>query len=89
MLHFFNLRAGLPPSGKCFGWDGWIEGSATGNFMMGIGSLLQTGTQDSVLRANLEMVVAGIRAAQASNGWLWAFNESNLWTDNLPDYCAG
>lgn len=21
-------------------------------------------------------------------GWIWAFNETDIWSDNLPDYCA-
>ena len=33
---------------------------------------------------------SGIRSYQnSSTGWLWAFNETDLDADNLPDYCAG
>lgn len=89
MLHWFADRAGAPPVGQCFGWDGWIKGSATGNYLMGAGSFLQY-VDDSALRASVEMVVAGIRQYQnTTSGWLWAFNETDIDADNLPDYCAG
>ena len=76
-------------SGQCFGWGGWIPGSEAGNFLMGAGSFLHH-VEDAALRAAVEMVVAGIRSFQdPSTGWVWAFNESSLNEDNLPDYCAG
>lgn len=35
MLFFFAQRAGIQnPEGYCFGWDSWIKGSATGNYLM-------------------------------------------------------
>jgi len=91
MLYWFRDRSGQPqPNGsQCFGWDGWIKGSATGNFLMGSGSYLQWAS-DAKLAANVQAVVDGIGASQdPRTGWLWAFNESDIDADNLPDYCAG
>ena len=90
MLFFFYDRAGqqAPPGAQCFGWDEWIKGSATGNYLMGAGSYLQW-ARDDVLAARVQQVVDGIKALQEPDGWLWAFNESDIWSDNLPDYCAG
>ena len=90
MLYFFYKRAGQTPpsSAQCFGWDEWIKGSATGNFLMGAGSYLQW-VADPVLAARVQQVVDGIAALQEPDGWIWAFNESDIWSDNLPDYCAG
>jgi len=90
MLYFFYERARIaPPVGaQCFGWDEWIKGSATGNYLMGAGSYLQN-AQDATLTARVQQVVDGIGALQEPNGWLWAFNESDIDADNCPDYCAG
>jgi hypothetical protein len=89
MLHFFGVRAGAPnPPGQCFGWDEWIKGSATGNYLMGAGSALRW-LNDTALRAGVETVIAGISGyADPTTGWLFAFNESDIGKDNLPDYCA-
>lgn len=91
MLYWFAYRAGNPnPPGQCFGWGGWIKGSETGNFLMGAGGALQW-TEDALLRANVNTVVAGIRKFQdPTTGWLWAWEESDMMdnADNLPDYCA-
>jgi hypothetical protein len=89
MLYWFYERAKKPiPAGaQCFGWDGWIKGSATGNYLMGAGSYLQW-AEDATLRENVRTVVDGIVSLQESNGWVWAFNESDIDTDNYPDYCA-
>ena len=78
MLYWFAWRAGnQSPPGQCFGWDGWIKGSACGNFLMGAGSALQW-TNDTGLRANVNQVVAGIRSSQdPQTGWLWAWKESD------------
>lgn len=86
MLVFFAERANKPSNGKCFGWDMWIKGSATGNFLMGAGSYLQW-AKDDTLRARVQSVVDGITSYQEPNGWMFAFNESDIGTDNLPDYC--
>ena len=86
MLVFFAERANKPSTGQCFGWDLWIKGSATGNYLMGAGSYLQW-SEDDTLRARLQSVVDGIIAYQEPNGWMFAFNESDIGTDNLPDYC--
>lgn len=89
MLVFFAKRAGIVnPPGQCFGWDEWIKGSATGNFMMGAGNALRWAANETQLMTNLQTVINGIQAYQAPDGWLWAFNESDIITDNLPDYCA-
>jgi hypothetical protein len=77
------------PEGQCYGWDGWIKGSAAGNFLMGAGSTLRW-RDDATLAANARTVVEGIaQYADNRTGWLWAFNESDIIADNLPDYCAG
>jgi hypothetical protein len=93
MLYWFNWRAtgNQTPPGQCFGWDGWIKGSATGNYLMGAGSALQW-TESPALRASVAAVVAGIRQFQdPATGWLWAWKESDMVdnADNMPDYCAG
>ncbi len=87
MLHFFSLRAGAAPVGACFGWDEWIKGSATGNFLMGVGGALRW-MDDAALSAAAATVVEGIAQYAMPDGWLWAFNESDIGADNLPDYCA-
>ena len=89
MLYWFYMRAGkTPPNGsQCFGWDGWIKGSATGNFMMGAGSYL-TWARDDALQAGVQSVVDGIASLKSPTGWLWAFDEADIDADNLPDYCA-
>ena len=88
MLHFFGARAGQAPPGQCFGWDEWIKGSAAGNYLMGAGGALRWLANDTQLRANVETVVAGIAGYAQPNGWVWAFNETDIGADNLPDYCA-
>lgn len=88
MLLFFAKRAGVAnPPGVCFGWDAWIKGSAAGNYLMGAGGALRW-IDDLELRTNVQTVVNGIRAYAEPDGWLWAFNETNIGYDNLPDYCA-
>ena len=92
MLYWFAWRSGANISNaQCFGWDGWIKGSATGNYLMGAGSYLQW-AEDAELRAGVERVVGGIREYQDNEtGWVWAWKESDMMdaADNLPDYCAG
>ena len=89
MLHFFAVRAGAPsPPGQCWGWGGWIEGSEAGNFLMGAGSALRW-VDDAALTAGVQTVLEGVSAYRdPTTGWLWAFNESDVLNDNLPDYCA-
>ena len=88
MLFFFAERAGVPnPPGQCYGWGGWIRGSEAGNFLMGAGNAIRW-TNDTLLRANAEAIVAGITEYAQPNGWAWAFNESDITQDNSPDYCA-
>jgi len=91
MLHFFAQRAGRPlANSTCYGWGGWIPGSEAGNFLMGAGSALRwlaPGSQPA-LAAAVAAVVDGIADYASPNGWAWAFNESQIGDDNLPDYCA-
>jgi hypothetical protein len=89
MLHFFAQRFGSQqPVGDCYGWDEWIKGSATGNYLMGAGGALRW-LEDAELRARVESVIAGIaQYADPTTGWLWAFDEKDIGSDNLPDYCA-
>lgn len=89
MLFFFAQRAGVAnPPGQCFGWGEWIKGSEAGNYLMGAGNALRF-LNDSALAANVAAVVQGIAGyADPVTGWLWAFNESAIGDDNLPDYCA-
>ena len=94
MLYYFRQRASPggrepPPNSSCFGWDGWLHGSAAGAFMMGAGSALQWANH-SLLSTNLDTIVNGMRAlSDGTTGWVWAFNETDLGTDNYPDYVAG
>lgn len=87
MLYYFRQRAspgGLtPPSNStCFGWDGWLHGSAAGAFLMGAGGTLQW-AENPTLASNVAQIVTAMRALQDSHtGWVWAFNESDLGTDN-------
>jgi hypothetical protein len=55
---------------------------------MGGGSYLQW-AEDAELRASIQSVVDGIAALREPNGWTMAFNESDIDSDNNPDYCAG
>lgn len=83
------MRAGKTPpaNSTCFGWGGWIKGSETGNYLMGAGNYLAW-ADDPALRAGVQSVVDGISALRSPTGWLWAFDESDIWANNLPDYCA-
>ena len=54
---------------------------------MGAGSYLQWAT-DPTLQAAVQQVVDGIVELQEPNGWVFAFNETNIDSDNLPDYCS-
>jgi hypothetical protein len=87
MLHFFAMRATNQTNvGQCYGWGGWIEGSETGNFLMGAGGALRW-VDDAQLRNNTAQVVNGIAQYASQDGWIFAFNESAISYDNLPDYC--
>ena len=89
MLYWFAQRAGVAnASGQCFGWGGWIKGSETGNFLMGAGNAIRWAPAETALRAAAAQVVEGIKGYAQPNGWAWAFNESEITFDNLPDYCA-
>lgn len=74
MLFFFAKRAGVSnPAGQCFGWDEWIKGSATGNYLMGAGGALRF-ADSPLLRANVQSVVDGIKLYGEPDGWLWVSN---------------
>ena len=55
---------------------------------MGMGNALRW-TDAPALQAAAGAILAGIANYSQPNGWLFAFNESSIWLDNLPDYCAG
>ena len=54
---------------------------------MGGGSYLQW-AEDEQLRSNIQSVVDGIASLREPNGWTYAFNESDIDSNNNPDYCA-
>jgi hypothetical protein len=86
----FAVRAGVQnPPGKCFGWGGWIPGSEAGAALMGMGNALRWTDNAPNLAANAAQILSGIANYSQPNGWLFAFNESLISADNLPDYCAG
>ena len=88
MLFPFRQRAGLPNPGQCFGWDcpvNWIEGSTAALFLMGAGNHLRW-EEHAQLRAMMNAVVSGIKECAQPNGFIMGFNESELVTDEHPDY---
>eukprot|EP01116_Phalansterium_solitarium_P006662 TRINITY_DN19003_c0_g1_i1.p1 TRINITY_DN19003_c0_g1~~TRINITY_DN19003_c0_g1_i1.p1 ORF type:complete len:776 (-),score=231.31 TRINITY_DN19003_c0_g1_i1:217-2544(-) len=87
MLYWYNKRAGLPnpPNASSFGWDNWVTGSYVGEFLMGAGGTLRF-QENATLRAMVDASIAGIKAAQADNGFIMAFPEDQIWYNNLPDY---
>lgn len=88
LLYNFRKRAGLPNPGHCVGWDctaDWVEGSLAGLFMMGAGGVLRW-VEVPQLRANLDALIDGIEECTEPSGYLMAFNESALATDEHPDY---
>lgn len=89
MLYFFAERAGVQnPPGKCYGWGGWIRGSEAGNFLMGASNAIRWAPNETRLMNNTRQVVDGIQGYAQPNGWAFAFDESEITYDNLPDYCA-
>lgn len=95
LLYQFRKRgAGLPncppnpPGAKCFGWDcgdDWVEGSAAGLFLMGAGGHLRW-QENPTLRALLDQLVQGIANCSQPNGYIMAFPEDTLDSDEHPDY---
>lgn len=87
MMYWYNKRAGLPnpPDAKSFGWDNWVTGSYVAEFLMGSGGVLRF-QENATLRALFNAAVAGIKKAQAADGFVMAFPEDQIWYDNLPDY---
>lgn len=54
-------------------------------FLMGAGNSLKWTTNDT-LRAALDELVDGIANCSEADGWIMAFNQSNLPLDEHPDY---
>jgi hypothetical protein len=88
LLFNFRKRAGLPNPGKCVGWDcrtDWIEGSLAGLFLMGAGGHLRW-VEHPALRAMMDELIDGIENCTEPDGYLAAFPQAKLATDEHPDY---
>lgn len=88
LLFNFRKRAGLPNPGKCWGWDchvDWIEGSPAGLFLMGAGGHLRW-REIPELRAMMDALIDGIEECQEPDGWLSAYTQAKMATDEHPDY---
>ena len=89
ILYDFRRRAGnASPPGACHGWDctiDWIEGSIAGLFLMGAGGHLRW-TEHAQLREMMDAVIDGIENCTESDGYLAAFPQIKLATDEHPDY---
>ena len=89
VLFDFRKRAGNPsPPGACHGWDctaDWIEGSIAGLFLMGAGGHLRW-EENAQLREMMDSVIDGIANCSEPDGYLAAFAQAKLATDEHPDY---
>ena len=89
MLFQFRKRAGnANPPGQCHGWDcqaDWIEGSIAGLFLMGAGGHLRW-VEHPQLRAMMDALIDGIENCTEADGYLAAFTQAKLATDEHPDY---
>jgi hypothetical protein len=90
LLFQFRKRAGLPqpPGAACVGWDcraDWIEGSLAGLFLMGAGGHLRW-VEHPQLRSMMDALIDGIEACAEPDGYLAAFTQAKLATDEHPDY---
>jgi hypothetical protein len=90
MLFQFRKRADIPnpPNATCIGWDctsDWIEGSIAGLFLMGAGGHLRW-TEDTQLRQMMNDLIDGIESCAEPDGYLAAFDQTKLATDEHPDY---
>lgn len=90
LLWNFRKRAGVPqpPGARCIGWDcraNWIEGSLAGAFLMGAGGTLRW-MEHPVLRSMMDELIEGIANCSEPDGYLAAFAQSALATDEHPDY---
>ena len=90
LLFNFRKRANQtqPPNAHCIGWDctaDWIEGSPAGLFLMGAGGHLRW-REIPALRAMMDALIDGIESCSEPDGWLAAFTQAKLATDEHPDY---
>jgi hypothetical protein len=90
LLFNFRKRAGVPqpPGAQCIGWDcktDWIEGSLAGLFLMGAGGHLRW-IEHPVLRSMMDELIDGIENCTEADGYLAAFSQEKLATDEHPDY---
>ena len=90
LLFNFRKRAGLPqpPGAHCMGWDctaDWIEGSPSGLFLMGAGGHLRW-REIPALRAMMDELIDGIENCTEADGWLSAYTQEKMATDEHPDY---
>jgi len=90
LLFNFRKRAGLPqPTGAhCMGWDcraDWIEGSPAGLFLMGAGGHLRW-REHPELRSMMDELIDGIENCTEPDGWLSAYTQDKMATDEHPDY---
>lgn len=90
LLFNFRDRAGQPqpPGAHCMGWDckkDWIEGSPAGLFLMGAGGHLRW-KEDATLRAMMDELIDGIENCTEEDGWLSAYTQEKMATDEHPDY---
>ena len=90
LLYNFRKRAGVPqpPGAACIGWDcrsDWIEGSLAGLFLMGAGGHLRW-REHPQLRAMMDELIDGIENCTEADGYLAAFAQEKLATDEHPDY---
>jgi hypothetical protein len=90
LLWNFRKRAGVPqaPGAKCIGWDcreDWIEGSLAGLFLMGAGGHLRW-REHPQLRAMMDELIDGIENCTEPDGYLAAFPQDKLATDEHPSY---
>lgn len=63
----------------------WIEGSIAGLFLMGAGGHLRW-VEHPELRSMMDAIIDGIDNCTEPDGYLAAFNQSTLATDEHPDY---
>ena len=88
LLFNFRKRAGQAqaPGAQCIGWDcrsDWIEGSLAGLFLMGAGGHLRW-TEHAVLRSMMDELIDGIENCTEADGYLAAFEQAKLATDEHP-----
>ncbi len=90
LLFDFRKRAGVPQAdgAKCHGWDcreDWIEGSVAGLFLMGAGGHLRW-REHAQLRQMMDELIDGIENCTEADGYMAAFSQAKLATDEHPDY---